>query len=518
VPLTHLIMVAEPQRHEASISLALNRKDLPVQQLTSVVDAIGHPALTTYPRYDRKRLDTGIVHLGVGNFHRSHQALFFHEYLQAHAEHWMIHGVGCLDSDIGLVHAMNAQDNLYTLTERSGRDDAIKLIGSIKHVSHAPSNPQLVIDLLASKAVRIVSLTITEKGYYYDSAGDLDVAHPVIAADLKGAEAPKSAFAYLFAASEHRMLSRGTPFTVMSCDNLPGNGTLTRKLLLQFADARDSAVGAWMRDNVAFPNSMVDRITPAVTDKSREFVRKTFGIDDRCPVISESYLQWILEDRFSNGRPALDTVGVQLTHDVEPYEKLKVRLLNGSHSALSYVSYLMGFREVDVAMADPLIRSFAKRYMDDDITPTIPLVPGIDVSRYKALLLERFANPAIRDQVQRLAMDGSQKIRNAIVPPLEFQLNRGGSIRWIAFALAAWYRYLRGVDESGAPIEIVDPMAPALMARAQPGYDDAMHVLSIQEIFGPTLSSHTRLLAAVNASLATINTVGTRRALAQLLT
>jgi mannitol 2-dehydrogenase len=303
----------------------------------------------------------------------------------------------------------------------------------------------------------------------------------------------------------------------MSCDNLPGNGHMTRRLLLQFAETKDPAVARWIGDNVAFPNSMVDRITPAVTEQTRAFVRDTFGVDDRCPVVSESYLQWVLEDHFANGRPQLEEVGVHITDDVEPYEKLKVRLLNGSHSALSYVAYLMGFREVDAAMSDPTIRTFVKRYMDGDITPTVPRVPGIDVTAYKQTLIERFSNPAISDQVQRLAMDGSRKIPNSLVPPLEHQLSTGGSIEWLAFALAAWYRYLYGTDEAGAAIEITDPMRDELVARARNAPANPTALLSMQEIFGERVSTDTRLAAAVKQSLDAIRSLGTGQALGRLL-
>ena len=489
----------------------------PQKPLVPVQDAHTLPGVAAFPRYDRSKLGCGIAHIGVGNFHRAHQALFLHEYLQAHPEDWMVHGVGLLDGDAGLFGAMTSQDGLYTLTERSGTQDTLKVVGSIKRLSLAPSNPQGVVQLLASSDIKIVSLTITEKGYYYTASGALDGDNPVIRADLAGEGAPRSAFGYLFAAAEQRMANGGPPFTVMSCDNLPGNGHLTRRLLLQFAGMKNHAVARWIGDNVAFPNSMVDRITPAVTEKTLEFVRGTFGVDDRCPVVSESYLQWVLEDEFAAGRPRLEEVGVQVTSDVEPYEKMKVRLLNGSHSALSYPAYLMGYREVDAAMGDPAIRTFVQRYMDVDITPTVPPVPGIDLAAYKQTLVERFSNPAISDQVQRLAMDGSAKARNAWVPPLEHQLSTGGSIKWLAFAIAAWYRYLYGTDEAGAPIEIADPMRDELTARARSAPDDPAQLLSVREIFGERLAADGRLAAAVKEGLDAIRGMGTRQALERLL-
>ena len=485
--------------------------------LVPVWAAQGLPALASFPHYDRSRRACSIAHLGVGNFHRAHQARFLDEYLQTHDEDWLMHGIGLLETDRGLLQAMNVQDGLYTLTERSGSRDTTRVIGSIKTCSHAPADPQGVAALLASSNIRIITLTITEKGYGYDAAGNLDLDHPAIRADLAPGATPQTALGYLFAAAARRMATHAPPVTIVSCDNLPGNGNMLARLLAQFAERKDAAVGRWIRANISFPNCMVDRITPATTAATLEYVRETFGIDDRCPVVSESYLQWIVEDRFVAGRPQLESVGVQFVDDVAPYEQLKVWLLNGSHSALAYPAYLLGYRAVDAAMRDPLLRTYVRRYMDEDITPALPAVPGIDVTAYKATLLERFSNPAISDQVQRLAMDGSQKIRNAIVPPLEHQIGAGGSIKWIAFALAAWYRYLRGVDEGSAAIEIVDPRREALTARATAGPDDPAPLLSMPEIFGLRIPGSSRVLAAVQDCVAAIDRLGTRRALAELL-
>lgn len=487
------------------------------RSLVAVPQAVNLPQVASRPGYDRQNLKCGIAHIGLGNFHRAHQALFLHNFLQNNAQDWLIHAVCLLESDRPLIEAMRAQDTLYTLTERSSTEDVIKVVGSIKEISHGPSDPAAVINLLASDEIKIVSLTITEKGYYYNSAGNLEFDHPVIASDLIEGNSPQSALAYLFAAARQRRLSGGQKFTIMSCDNLPGNGHLTSHLLLQFADRKDPATAQWIRDNVAFPNSMVDRITPATTPKTLAFVRDTFGIDDRCPVMCESFIQWVLEDNFANGRPGYDTVGVQLTNDVEPYEKLKVRLLNGSHLALAFPAYLMGYREVDAAMNDPLIYRFVERYMDDDITPTLPEVPGIDVTAYKQTLRDRFSNPAISDQVARLCLDGSPKIRNAIVPPLEHQLAAGGSIHWMAFALASWYRYLEGVDENGAPIEVADPLSDFLTARAKAAPNDPGQLLSVETIFGKQLGANSKLLKTMQEALDLIRSQGTREALRQWL-
>lgn len=475
--------------------------------------------------YDRSKIGCGIAHLGVGNFVRAHLAVFLDAYLQTHAQDWMIHGVGLREADGDLIAAMNRQNNLYTLTERAGSRDTFKLVGSIKECSHAPPDPQRVIHLLASPAIKIISLTVTEKGYGYDAAGDLDVEHPDIKADLQGTP-PKTALGVLFHAAKERQAHNGAPITLLSCDNLPHNGDLLRHLLLQFAELKERAVADWIRANTACPNGMVDRITPTVTDETREFVKNTFAVDDRCPVVSEAYGQWVLEDTFINGRPQLGTVAVpvhlhsqsvaikvQFTDNVEPYEKLKMRLLNGAHSALAYVAYLMGFRFVDEAMRDPVVRRFVQQYMDE-ITPTIPPVPGVDVGAYKATLIERFSNTAIRDQVQRLAEDGSKKIRNFVAPPLEEQLVGGGSISAIAFALAAWFRYLRGVDEQGQPIPIVDPLRTVLVERARRHPHDPAALLAFAPVFGEHLAANTTLASAVKDCLDAIERLGMRQACA----
>ena len=480
------------------------------------------------PAYDRSKLGCGIAHIGVGNFVRSHLAVFLDHYLRAHPQDWMMYGIGLREADISLAEAMHHQDNLYTLTERSGSRARCNVIGSIKEFAYAPSNPQQVIQRLASPAIKIVSLTITEKGYYDDSAGNLDIAHPDIKADMEGT-VPRTALGLLFRVAKERKVRNGLPITLLSCDNLPSNGDRLHHLLVQFAELKERAVADWIRDNTACPNGMVDRITPTVTHDTRDFVKNTFGIDDQCPVMSEAYLQWVLEDTFINGRPQFEmitvpiqlesqpmAVQVQFTNNVAPYEKLKMRLLNGSHSALAYVAYLMGFRFVDEAMGDSIVRGFVQRYMDE-ITPTIPNVPGVDVPAYKTTLIERFGNAAIHDQVQRLAEDGSKKIRNFVVPPLEEQLSTDRSMHAIAFALAAWFRYLRGVDEQGGPIDIVDPMRSVLMERARLRPHHPTHLLAVEEVFGEHIAANNRVVTAVKDCLDAIDSVGTRQACARFL-
>jgi len=469
------------------------------------------------PTYDRAALKSGIVHMSVGGFHRSHQAVYIDNLLNLNPDNWMISGIGLLDNDTGNVKALQSQDCLYTVFSRSKEDDMAHIVGSMKDILHAPSDPAAVFKKLADENTKILSLTVTEKGYCYDKNRDLDEAHPAVQHDLKNPDAPKTMMGYAIGALRYRMQNNMPAFTIMSCDNLPGNGHITKHILTSFARLSDPELARWIEDNVSFPNAMVDRITPVTTDAVRQALLEKFGIDDAWPVVCEDYIQWVLEDDFRYGRPAFEDVGVQIVKDVEPYEKMKVRLLNGSHSALSYISYLCGYRDVDLAMADPLISRFVRSYMDHDITPSVPDVPGIDLTDYKDTLIRRFANPAVRDQILRLAEDGSQKIKNAIVPCIEHQLKTGGSIKFAALALAGWFRFLSGTDEKLAAIPVKDPLADTLTARAKIDPRNPDQLLALQDIFGPIVSSSPEVRKAVAEALESLYTKGAKATLESYL-
>lgn len=493
------------------------QKNMPSQLLVkqSNLDVLGKSFQT--PQYDRAALKAGILHMSVGGFHRAHQAVYMDDYLNTRAENWMIAGVGLLPQDDAHVKSMEAQDSLYAVLERSPNKDNVRIVGSIQSMLHAPSNPARVIAQIANPEIKIVSLTITEKGYCYNEQRDLDLNHPLVKKDLSSPENPSTALSYLTQGLIARKAQNAGPVTIMCCDNLPGNGHLTKHILLQFAREINKDIASWIEDNVSFPNAMVDRITPVTTDEVRSILSQTYGLQDQWPVVCEGFRQWVLEDDFRAGRPAFETVGVQLVKDVDPYEKMKVRLLNGSHSALSYTSYLIGHRDVDQAMADPLVSNFVRSYMDHDITPSVPNVPGINLDDYKDILIDRFSNPSIRDQVQRLAEDGSQKIRNAIVPPLEHQLARGGSYEMISFALAGWWRYLAGADEQNQTIQIKDPMAERLTARAKVDPRNPLGLLGVEEIFGRRVLEHEGFIKTMQQQLNDIYDMGTRSALQKLL-
>ncbi len=469
------------------------------------------------PSYDRSQVKCGIMHMSIGSFHRSHQAVYVDDVLSQGHNEWGICAVGLMPQDKENIEKLKQQDTLYTVLERNADADTARVIGSITEILHAPSSPQKVLERLKDKAIKILSLTITEKGYCYDSDKNLDQENKLIQEDLKNLNQPKTALGYIVSGLKNRKDSGAEPFTIMSCDNLPGNGHLTQKLVLQFASLIDAELADWIEQKVSFPNSMVDRITPVTTDDIVETLKAKFQIEDQWPVVCEDYMQWILEDSFCSGRPPFEKAGVQIVADVDPYEKMKVRLLNGSHSALSYLSYLMGYREVDKAMADPLMKNFVRAYMDNDITPTLPEVPGIDLDAYKDKLIERFSNPAISDQIQRLAEDGSQKIPNAILPCITYQLEKNGSYKFAILALAGWFQYLTAIDEDLKPIEIKDPMSDKLISNAKLSTDSPTRLLGIEEIFGTNLPLNDNFVQSLADTQKKLRQQGAKETLEQIL-
>jgi mannitol 2-dehydrogenase len=447
----------------------------------------GLPSRVAVPRYDRNRITAGIVHIGVGGFHRAHQAVYVDDLLALPgAETWGICGVGLLPHDRRMAEALIPQDCLYTVVERgAGGDTSARVVGAITEFMLAPDDPEAVIERMSSEDIRIVSLTITEGGYCFNQAtGELMVGHPDIAHDLNEPHRPVGAFGYLAEALDRRRTRGLKPFTVMSCDNVQGNGDVCRRMVLAFAGLRDPALRDWIERNVTFPNTMVDRITPTTGDEDRAFVRTTFGIDDAWPVMTEPFRQWVIEDRFCNGRPPWERAGVQITTDVHPYEMMKIRLLNASHSAMGYLGYLAGYEYVFEIMAEDPFRRFIAGLMDEEVTPILDPVEGIDLADYKRALIERFSNPNIKDKTARICMDGSAKIPKFVLPTVREQLARGGPTRRLALVVASWCRYLTGTDERGAAIAIEDPMADTLSARARTAGRDASVFLSLDEIFG----------------------------------
>ncbi len=470
------------------------------------------------PGYDRSRVTPGVVHIGVGGFHRSHQAMY-HDMLmnQGGALDWGICGVGVLAADRRMKEALAAQDGLYTLIVKHADGTwEPRVVGSIVEYLYAPDDPQAVIAKMAAQATRVVSLTITEGGYNIsDVTGEFDAANPGVLRDIEPGTVPRTTFGLVTAALWRRRAASLPPFTVMSCDNLPGNGELSKRVFSAFARLRDPEFGDWIERAVSFPNSMVDRITPATTSADQDEVRQRLGIDDRWPVVCEPYAQWVLQDAFTAGRPEYDQAGVQLVERVEPYELMKLRLLNASHQAMCYFAYLAGYRLVHQAAQDPVFRAFLLGYLDQEATPTLPPVPGVDLDEYKRTLLDRFANPYVGDTIARLCEYGSDRIPKFLLPVIRSQLAAGGQVRRSAAVVASWARYAEGSDEQGAPIEVADRLSDDLRRRALGQRAEPDAFIANRAVFGD-LAEDERFAGAYRSALASLHQRGARATLESL--
>jgi mannitol 2-dehydrogenase len=467
------------------------------------------------PAYDRSALRTGIVHFGVGAFHRAHQAMYLDALMRKGlAADWAICGVGVMPADREMYQVLSSQDHLYTLVQKhSNGDYEARVIGSITDYLYAPDDPEAVIDRLADDSTKIVSLTITEGGYAIDDVtGRFNPYAPGIAADLELGAVPSTVFGLVSAALDRRRLSDRAPFTIMSCDNLQGNGALAREAFSSFAELYRSGLGTWIAQEVHFPNSMVDRITPVTTDADRDEVAARFGINDAWPVVCEPFVQWVLEDSFTMSRPPFEAAGVQVVSEVAPYELMKLRLLNASHQGLCYFGYLCGYTYVHEASQDPLFQRFLLAYMDEEATPSLDPVPGVDLDAYKHNLIERFSNPQIRDTIVRLCAESSDRIPKWLLPVVRYQLANEGPISRSAAIVASWARYAEGVDEHGQPIEIVDRRKRDVMARAARQGVEPTAFLQSPELFGD-LASNKRF---VDEYLIVLNSLHERGARATL--
>jgi mannitol 2-dehydrogenase len=471
------------------------------------------------PGYDRDLVTPGMVHVGVGGFHRAHQAMYHDRLMnQGAALDWGICGVGVLRSDRAMQQALDAQDGLYTvIVKHNDGTWEPRVIGSIVQYLFAPDDPEAVIEKMAAASTRIVSLTITEGGYNIsDVTGEFDTANPDVLGDLAPGAVPRTTFGLITEALNRRWKRGLGPFTVMSCDNLQGNGHLARGAFTTFGRLRDPELADWIEREVPFPNSMVDRITPATTDADRAEARDRFGIDDRWPVVCEPYTQWVLQDSFAAGRPRYQDAGVQVVDDVEPYELMKLRLLNGSHQAMCYFAYLIGYRLVHEAAQDRLFRAFLLGYMDSEAIPTLPPVPGVDLREYRHTLIERFSNPEIRDTIARLCAESSDRIPKWLLPVIREQLTTGGEIRRSAAVVASWARYAEGVDEQGRPIEVFDRQAERLTRAARRQREDPTAFIADRDLFGD-LADDERFVAAYRSALASLHQRGARATLESLI-
>ena len=463
------------------------------------------------PTYLDSDTQHGIAHFGVGGFHRAHQAFYTDALMdQGRDLDWSICGIGLRPEDRKVRDDLAGQDYLYTLFELGDSDDTqSRIIGSISNMLLAEDSIQAVIDKLASPHIRIVSLTITEGGYCIDDSTGEFMAHlPQIQQDLAQPHAPRTVFGVLCAALAQRRANHTPAFTVMSCDNLPHNGNVARKALLAFAALSNPDLHDWIAANVSFPNAMVDRITPMTSNAHRLQLHDQLGIDDAWPVVCEPFIQWVLEDKFSNGRPAWETVGVQLTDDVTPYEEMKIKLLNGSHLALTYLGFLKGYRFVHDTMNDPLFVAYMRAYMDKDVTPQLAPVPGIDLTAYKNTLVQRFSNQAIADQLERVCSDGSSKFPKFTVPTINRLIADGAELKRAALVVAAWALYLKGVDETGQTYAIPDPRAEFCQALVADDELIVQRLLGVEEIFGTAIAQSAEFVAAFEWCLNSLREVG----------
>jgi mannitol 2-dehydrogenase len=471
------------------------------------------------PGYDRGRVVTGVVHFGVGAFHRAHQAMYHDQLMnRGLGLDWGICGAGVMPADQRMKEALLAQDGLYTLVVKhpDGTYEP-RVIGSIVEYLFAPDDPDAVIEKMAVEATRIVSLTVTEGGYnIHHVTGEFDTANPAVVADLQPGATPRTTFGLITEALRRRRERGVPPFTVMSADNLQGNGHLAQRVFSAFARQRDPELADWIDQKVRFPNSMVDRITPVTTDADRSMVRERFGVADKWPVVCEPFTQWVLEDSFSDGRPPYEEAGVQVVDDVGPYELMKLRLLNASHQALCYFAYLCGYRLVHEAAQDPLFRTFLLQYMDSEATPTLSPVPGIDLDGYKHMLIERFSNPEVRDTIARLCAESSDRIPKWLLPVIRELLEMGGEIKRSAAVVASWARYAEGIDEQGRPIDVVDRLKDRLMPLAARNREDPDAFIANREVFGDLVDDK-RFVIAYRSALASLHEGGARATLESLV-
>jgi fructuronate reductase len=476
------------------------------------------PADIARPAYNRAAVATGIVHLGVGAFHRAHEAVFTEAAIAAGDQRWGILGASLRSPDVR--DALAPQDWLYTVASRDDDAEALQVIGVLRGVLVAPENPAALLAAMTDARVAIVSLTVTEKGYGLSPAsGGLDDAHPDIRHDLAAPHDPRSGPGYLLEALARRRAVGIPPFTVLCCDNLARNGETVGRILREMAALRDKALAQFIRDEVAFPSTMLDRIVPATTENDRQHIAGRLSLNDASPVIAEAYNRWVVEDRFPAGRPDWAAAGVEMVGDIAPYEALKLKLLNASHSALAYLGYLAGHETIADATNDPLFRAFIEEMMDEEIMPTLDIPAGVDAAGYRRTLVQRFANRAIRHRTWQIAMDGSQKLPPRLLGTIRDRLASGASFDRLALAVAGWMRYVSGQAENGQAIDVRDPLADRIKRIVDGAGGNAAALaaalVAVPEIFGSDLPADTHFVARVTAALEQLYAMGARASVAE---
>ena len=436
------------------------------------------------PSYDRAGLSAGIVHIGVGNFHRAHMAVYLDRLFSIGADHdWAISGAGVRAGDSRMRDLLLKQDWLTTVVELDPAGLSARVTGAM--IDFTEIDAAKLVARMSDPAIRIVSLTVTEGGWFVDAkTNGFDASHPDIRHDAETPDAPKTAFGMILAALRQRRDAGTAPFTVMSCDNLPENGHVAKQTVVGLAELSDPEFANWVSDNVAFPNSMVDCITPATSDRERALVKDRFDLVDAVPVACEPFRQWVLEDNFPQGRPALEKVGAEFVADVAPYELMKLRILNGGHAAIAYPSALLGHHFVHDAMADPRIKSWLAALEAREIIPTLEPIEGVDFEAYRRKIEERFSNPEIGDTIPRLCFDGWNRQPKFVLPVIRDALAAGRDVDGLALEVALWCRYCAGTNDAGEALAPNDDHAEELKTRAIAAKDDPAAFLSNETVFG----------------------------------
>jgi mannitol 2-dehydrogenase len=489
-----------------------------MNQSLNLANLVNLPSSVAKPRYARDELKAGILHIGVGNFHRAHQAVYLDDLFNAGKDlDWALMGAGIRAGDRAMRQALEPQDWLTTVVELEPGANIARVTGAMIGFVPVNEDGRAIVDALDDTALRIVSLTVTEGGYCIDPAtGSFNPEHPDIVYDAAHMDAPKGVFGVLLAALKRRRDEGRAPFTVMSCDNIPHNGQVARDAVAGLADLVDPSLAAYVREQVAFPSSMVDRITPATTDRERTILMERFGIQDNWPVFCEPFRQWVLEDNFPTGRPALEDVGVTFTPHVAAFELMKLRILNGGHATIAYPAGLLGIHFVHDAMADPLVRGFLDKLETEEIIPCVPPVPGVDLQAYYQMIARRFANPDVGDTIPRLAQDGSNRQPKFILPSTRDRLKAGADVTGLALESALWCRYCAGTTDAGEPFNLDDPNASRLTPAALAAKDDPASFLDLRDIFGDVADAP-RFRARFESALKSLWRDGTRATLQRYL-
>ena len=477
----------------------------------------GLPGGVARPGYDRAALATGIVHLGIGAFHRAHMAAYTDAVLAGGDPRWGILGASLRSPDTR--DALAPQDGLYALAVRDASGERLQVVGSVTRFLVAPEDPDALLAAMSAPETRIVSLTVTEKGYCHSPAtGELDERHPDVVHDLAHPGAPRSAPGFIVEALRRRRAAGLPFFTALCCDNLPHNGATLRRVLVRFATLRDPALGRALEAELRCPSTMVDRIVPATTDRDRAGIAEALGLDDAWPIATEPFTQWVIEDDFARDRPDWARAGATFVADVAPFELAKLRMLNGSHSTLAYLGYLAGHETVADTMAAPGFAALVRGLMLEEAAPTLPPVPGLDVVAYADSLVARFRNPALRHRTWQIAMDGTQKLPQRLLGTVRDRLAAGAAIDRLALGVAAWMRYATGRDERGEAIDLRDPLADELRRRTA-GLEDAAAIsdslLGLDAVFGRDLPADQRFTGAVTAALSGLMREGAAAAVAR---